>query len=55
MGLLGLANAALADGASKSQLSAINDAVTIINEAFDECAYISPGPEPEPEDSELSS
>jgi len=49
MDLLGLANAALADGASKSQLSAINDAVTAINEAFDECVYIVPGTEPEPE------
>jgi len=53
--LLALANDTLANGGSKSALSKINDAVTIINEAFDECAYISPGPEPEPEDPELPS
>ena len=35
--LLDLANAALAGGYSKKELSAINSAVSTINEAFDEC------------------
>jgi hypothetical protein len=40
--LLDLANAALAGsgGLSNSEIGAINQAVTAINEAFDECAYL---------------
>jgi hypothetical protein len=35
-----LANAAIAEGAPKKLLNAINEAVTSINEAFDECALL---------------
>lgn len=38
--LLDLANAAIAEGAPKKLLSAINVAITSINEAFDECALL---------------
>lgn len=47
--LLALANDVLANGGSKNELSTINDTVTLINEAFDECTYFNPGPGPEPE------
>jgi len=53
-GLLQLANKALAGASISAGLDAINEAVSIINEAFDECAFlvICPGvvAEPEPVD-----